>query len=725
MASSHTSSSVGVLLPLPLAGAYDYALPDGLDLPDGSFVRVPLGRREVIGVIWGAAGGEVAPGRLKAILGALEAPPLGRPLRDFIDWVAAYTLSPPGAVLRMAMSAPKALEPLPPRIAYTRGSKEPKPMTAARGRVLAAAAEGPPRSAMELARAAGVGPGVVRGLARAGALEAVETPAQVPFFEPDWRRPGPLLSTEQAAAAGGLSDQVAAAGYAVTLLDGVNGAGKTEVYFAAITAALEAGRQSLVLLPEIALGAQWLARFHDRFGVEPALWHSDLTAARRRHTWRAVAEGGAAVVVGARSALFLPFPDLGLIVVDEEHDASFKQEEGVIYHARDMAVARARFENAPIVLASATPSLETVTNADTGRYERYRLPDRHGAAGLAGIEAIDMRGLALPAGRWLSPALVEAVEQSLARNQQAMLFLNRRGYAPLTLCRACGHRLGCPHCATWLVEHRRPGDLQCHHCGFAMRRPEACPGCAAEDRFAACGPGVERLAEEAAAIFPAARLAVMASDTITSPAGAADLVRRMAEREVDILIGTQIMAKGHHFPMLTLVGVIDGDLGLSGGDLRAAERTYQLLHQVAGRAGRAEHPGRVLLQTYMPDHPVMAALIAGDRDRFLAQESDDRRARCLPPFGRLAALIVSGRDEAAVHRLARELAREAPRGGGIEVLGPAPAPLALLRNRYRYRLLLKAARGVRVQAPVRDWLARVKIPRSLRVQVDIDPYGFL
>ena len=597
-------------------------------------------------------------------------------------------------------------------------------MTAARARVLAAA-EGPPRPAVELARAAGVGPGVVRGLARAGALVAVETPAHAPFLAPDWRRPEPALSTEQAAAAEGLAAQVAAAEYDVVLLDGVNGAGKTEVYFAAIAAALEAGRQTLVLLPEIALGAQWLARFSDRFGVEPAQWHSDLTPFQRRRTWRAVAEGRASVVVGARSALFLPFPDLGLIVVDEEHDASFKQEEGVIYHARDMAVARARIESALIILASATPSLETVTNAETGRYKRFRLPDRHGAAGLAAIDAVDMRKVTLPATRWLSPTLIEAVNGTLAENEQAMLFLNRRGYAPLTLCRACGHRLGCPHCATWLVEHRRPGDLQCHHCGFTMQRLDACPVCRVEDRFAACGPGVERLAEEAAATFPTARLAVMASDTITSPAGAADLVRRMAAREVDILIGTQIMAKGHHFPLLTLVGVIDGDLGLSGGDLRASERTYQLLHQVAGRAGRAEHPGRVLLQTYMPDHPVMAALIAGDRDRFLAQETNDRQSRSLPPFGRLAALIVSGRDEGSVARLARDLARTAPRDQGIEVLGPAPAPHALLRDRYRYRLLLKAVREVRVQQPVRDWLDRVDIPRNLRVQVDIDPYGFL
>ncbi|MCH9020144.1 MAG: primosomal protein N' [Proteobacteria bacterium] len=511
----------------------------------------------------------------------------------------------------------------------------------------------------------------------------------------------------------------------MTVLDGVNGSGKTEVYFAAIAAALEAGRQALVLLPEIALSAQLLGRFAERFGAEPALWHSDLTRALRRRTWRAVATAEARVVVGARSALFLPFPELGLIVVDEEHDASYKQEVGVVYHARDMAVVRARLESAPVVLSSATPSLETTINAESDRYRLLRLPQRHGAAGMPAIEAVDMRRAGLPATRWLSPPLTQALAETLAAGEQAMLFLNRRGYAPLTLCRACGHRMGCPNCSAWLVEHRHGGRLQCHHCGYAARLPGACPSCRAEDRLAACGPGVERLAEEVAGAFPEARVAVMASDTMMGPNAAADLVRRVTAHGIDLLIGTQIMAKGHHFPLLTLVGVIDADLGLSGGDLRAAERTYQLLHQVAGRAGRADHPGRVLLQTYMPDHPVMEALIAGDRDRFLALEAADRRARAMPPFGRLAALIVSGPNEDSVRRAALALARAGPRSGGVEVLGPAPAPISLLRGRYRYRLLLKAPRATPVQRLLRGWLAGVALARNLRVQVDVDPYSFL
>ena len=720
-----TRRRVGVLLPLPLAGAYDYGLPDHLDAPPGSFVRVPLGKRELAGVVWGAASGDVDPAKLRDVRDVIDAPAMAPALRDFVDWVAGYTLAPPGAVLRMTMSVPEALSPPRPRVAYTAGHREPERMTAARAKVLAEARSGPPRGASELARAAGVGPSVVRGLANIGALDAVEAPAMAPFPLPDWRHGGPELSREQRKAANGLVAKVAEGAFDVALLDGVNGAGKTEVYFAAIARALKAGLQALVLLPEIALGAQWLERFTERFGVAPAAWHSELTAAQRRHAWRSVASGQARVVVGARSALFLPFPRLGIIIVDEEHDASFKQEDGVIYHARDMAVVRARIEHIPVVLSSATPALETMVNTETGRYHRFHLPERHGSAGLPEIEAVDMRRVELPATRWLSPRLFEAMADTLKRREQVMLFLNRRGYAPLTLCRACGHRLGCPNCTAWLVEHRHLGRLQCHHCGYTARLPEACPNCRAEGKFAACGPGVERLAEEVAAEFTAARLAVMTSDTITTPAGAADLVRRMAAREVDILIGTQIMAKGHHFPLLTLVGVIDGDLGLGGGDLRAAERTYQLLHQVAGRAGRAERPGRVMMQTYMPGHPVMEALVAGDRDSFFAQEADDRRARAMPPFGRLAALIVSGPHEPSVHGAARDLARAAPRRDGIEVLGPAPAPLAILRGRYRYRLLMKAPREAQIQPPLRAWLAAVKTPNNVRVQVDVEPYSFL
>ena len=717
---------VRVPLPLPLAGAYDYRVPDGLILKAGDFVRAPLGGRRVAGVVWEEGGRGVEEGRLKDVLARLEAPPMPPVSRHFVDWVAAYTLCPPGAVLRMVMSVPAALEPPRPTLAYA--VCDPLPvlrMTKARRRVLDILAEGPPRPAAELAREAGVGTSVVRGLADSGALMRVELPTGGTLTDPDGWWPGPALSPPQGVAAAALRARITEGGFAVTVLDGVPGSGKTEVYFEAVAEALQRGRQVLVLLPEIALTAQWLSRFRDRFGAPPVTWHSDLTPARRRLAWRAVAEGRARVVVGARSALFLPFPELGLIVVDEEHEAAYKQEDGVVYNARDMAVVRARLGEVPAVLVSATPSLETVVNVEGGRYTALRLPDRHAGAPLSEVKLIDMRGEDVPGGRWLSPALCEALTRTMADGEQAMLFLNRRGYAPLTLCRACGHRLQCPDCSTWLVEHRAARRLRCHHCGHAAPPPQSCPACGAEGRFAACGPGVERLAEELEARFPGVRHMIAASDTISGPRAAEDLVRRIEAHDVDVVVGTQIVAKGYHFPLLTLVGVVDADLGLAGGDLRAAERTYQLLYQVAGRAGRAERPGRVLLQTYMPENGVMRALASGSRRRFVEAEIAARKEARMPPFGRLVGLIVSSPDAEAADAAAQRLSRTAPRTGVVEVLGPAPAPLALLRGRHRRRLLLKAPREVAVQPLLRPWLAAQAAPRNVRIQVDIDPYSFL
>ncbi len=728
---------MSVLLPLPLAGAYDYLAPPELALRPGDVVRVPLGGREVVGVVWERrAGGPALPAeRLKRVRARCEVPAFDAVRRRFIEWVAGYTLAPAGAVLRMALSVPTALEPPRPVAAYRRaaeaGTRLPSiRLTPARRRVLAALEDGPARPLAEVSRAAGVSPSVVKGMAGAGVLETVALVRRAPFQAPASCRLGPRLSPAQAAAAAALGDKVRAAGFGVTLLDGVTGAGKTEVYLEAVAAALGRGRQVLVLLPEIALSAQWLERFAARFGVAPAVWHSELSAAERRATWRAVALGQARVVVGARSALFLPFAELGLIVVDEEHDAAFKQEDGVVYHARDMAVVRARLGEIPIVLVSATPSLETATNVSSGRYDRLHLPDRHGGAQLPAIELVDLRrdrpGRLPGLGQsWLSPSLRAALAETLGNGEQALLFLNRRGYAPLTLCRACGHRLQCPHCTAWLVEHRLAGALQCHHCGYHVALPRRCPSCQAEGALAACGPGVERLAEEVAALYPAARVALMASDTVTGPSAAAELLRAVAAREVDLLIGTQIVAKGHHFPLLTLVGVVDADLGLYGGDLRAAERTYQLLHQVAGRAGRAERSGRVLIQTAEPDHPVMRALASGARDAFIAAESEARARAAMPPFGRLAALILSSPDPGRLEQAARALARAAPRLGGVQVLGPAPAPLAVLRGRHRRRFLLKAGREVAVQKVLGAWLAAVRLPGKVRLHIDVDPYSFL
>ena len=738
MPEPHASSAeraarqVSVLLPLPLSGAYDYGIPSDWNLSPGDFVVAPLGNRKLAGVVWGAASGEVAATKLKHLAQHLGVTPLAAELRRFIDWVANYTLASPGAVLRMAMSVPDELDPPRPLSAFGLSASgraaladARSDLTPSRRRVLQAAAEGAAAPAADLARRAACGSGVVRACAAAGLLEAVDLPRRPQRTLPDHRWPGPDLSSAQDEAARSLAALLAEDRFSVTLLDGVTGSGKTEVYFAAIADCLRRGKQALVLLPEIALSAQWLRRFEARFGAPPLLWHSELGHAQRRDTWRDVADGKAPVVVGARSALFLPFPELGLIIVDEEQDLSYKQEDGVIYHARDMAVVRASLAKLPVVLVSATPSLETLVNVEQGRYRRLHLPSRFGDARLPEIRVIDMRRNPPERQRFLAPPLVTALAETLEAGEQAMLFLNRRGYAPLTLCRTCGHRLECPHCTAWLVEHRLLGQLQCHHCGHAEPLPPLCPHCGEAKSFVPCGPGIERLSEEMAARFPTARLGVMSSDTLTGPHAAQELIRAVETHAIDVLIGTQVVAKGHHFPLLTLVGVVDADLGLEGGDLRAAERTFQLLHQVAGRAGRAERPGVVYLQTWMPEHGVMAALMQDDRDRFFALEAEQRRTHGMPPFGRLAAVILSAPDDAVADSAARAFARTAPHLPGIEVLGPAPAPLRILRGRHRRRFLVKARRDVNLQAALREWLARVRVPSSVRVQVDIDPYSFL
>ncbi|OSQ39370.1 primosomal protein N' [Thalassospira mesophila] len=722
--------TVSVLPPLPLAGPYDYVVPDGLDIEPGDFVEIPLGRQTQRGVVWGDARGDVDPAKLREIYGVLPVPPMGAVARRFIDWVSAYTLSPQGAVLRMGMSVVDALDAPKPvfRFGLARGITESDHavrLTPARKRILGFLRDHPFMDQADILRESGTGPSVLKGLVDAGLVKREQMAPPSPFSPPDLTIGRPDLSPDQETAADFLCEKVEASRFSTILIDGVTGSGKTEVYFEAVRMALSLGRQVMVLLPEIALSAQWLQRFRDRFGVEPALWHSEVGQARRRETWRAVADGSAQLVVGARSALFLPYKNLGLIVVDEEHEHAFKQEEGVIYHARDMAVARGHLGGFPVMLASATPSLETLANVEAGRYERVVLGQRHGVAVLPSVEIVDIRVDKPERLRWITPTLKKRLIETFAAGEQAMLFLNRRGYAPLTLCRACGHRFQCPNCTAWLVEHRAWGKLQCHHCGYTAKIPDTCPACGAEEKLAPCGPGVERLYEEAIQTFPDLKIEVATSDNISGPKAAAALVDRVHNHEVDLLIGTQILAKGYHFPMLTLVGVIDADLGLAGGDLRAAERSYQLLTQVAGRAGRGERPGTVLLQTADPTNRVIKAIAAGDRDAFDQVELSERMKYGMPPHGRLAALIVSGKKENEVDEAAWRIGRAAPRGDGIVVLGPAPAPLSLLRGRFRRRFLLRTDKSVKVQAVIQEWLARVKTPGSVRVQIDIDPYSFM
>ena len=733
---------VDVLAPVAVDTAYSYRAPSGAKLEPGAFVHMPLGARTATGVVWAARGS--GGDNLKPIAEVLDWPPLRAPLRDLIDWTARWTLAPRGMLLRMAIRAGEVGEPPARKFGLVATGKAPTRMTEARGRVLAALAEASvPTPKAVLAARAGSSTSVIDGLVADGALAAVALARESGVARLDAYFHPTQLNTDQRAAADDLIHLVSDRVFSTTLLEGVTGSGKTEVYFEAVAEALRQGRQALVLLPEIALTAQFLDRFAARFGARPAEWHSGLTERQRERIWTAVASGEAPVIVGARSALFLPFADLGLIVVDEEHEGAYKQEEGVIYNARDMAVVRARFEKAPIVLASATPAIETRFNAASGRYRWLRLPSRFGAARLPDIALVDLKREGPPRGRWLSPRAIACVEEARGRDEQAMLFLNRRGYAPLTLCRTCGHRFECPNCAAWLVEHRFRAALVCHHCGHVESRPKLCPQCREAETLTACGPGVERLAEEAEALFPGIRTLVLSSDM---PGGIETLRAQLdaaARGAYDLIIGTQLVAKGHNFPFLTFVCVVDADVGLANADPRAAERTFQLLRQATGRAGRGDKLGHALLQTWQPEHPVIAALISGDAEQFYREETEQRRLGGLPPFGRLAAIIVSAEDRGAAEAHARALARAAhhlpaaknwrvaplggqPQDNEIVLLGPAEAPIAVLRKRHRFRLAAKAPRSADLQGFLRAMLAAAPEPHGgVRVAVDVDPQSFL
>ncbi len=658
-----------ILLPTVFDQAFDYLAPDGVSVSVGDVVSVPFGKQELLGVVWGVGKAEIPAGKIKNIIkNHGEFPALSENFRKFIEWAAWYNCAAKGAMLKMVLPVDEIEK---------------------KGRV------------------------------------HLETSIDVSKINL-----APLSEIQQTAA-----DTIAAKlgeGFSVTLLDGVTGSGKTEVYFDAIARVLHTPhstlhtQQILILLPEIGLSVQWLERFEKRFGFAPVVWHSGVTPAKKRASWQAISRGEARVVVGARSALFLPYKNLSLIVVDEEHDASFKQEDGVSYHARDMAVARARFEKFPIVLVSATPSLESYHNARQGKYNEISLPIRHAEAVMPDITLIDMRREKLTAQEFISGVLREKLANAVAAGHQAMLFLNRRGYAPLMLCRKCGHRFQCPDCSAWLVTHRSKPRLECHHCGYNIPVPKDCPACAAEDTLHPCGPGVERLLEEVKNFLPEARVAVMASDSMGSYADMSETIQAMTDKQVDILIGTQMIAKGHHFADLAVVGVVDADLGLAGGDLRASERTYQLLHQLSGRAGRETVRGSVFLQSFLPDHPVIKALVSGDREAFLAAEITARENAAMPPFSRLAAIIVEGEKEDDVVKTANLLASTLnTQHSTLHLYGPAPAPLFMLRGKFRYRLLVKASRNTNLPDLMKNWVGSVKPPSGTRIKIDIDPQSFM
>ena len=718
--------SVGVLTTEPVSRLFDYLAPAG-GVNVGDLVKVPLGPRRVLGVVWGKGTG-FDRAKLRPISTVSDAPPMTPDMLDFLTKVADYNVAPLSQVLKLATRAPGLLDPPAKRKLISLTERPPSRMTPARQRVIdfLKSEGGRPFAPPELAQFAGVSAGVVTGLIKQGALLVQDAPRDPPYPRLDSLHKGKALSEQQAEAALSLRAAVKSRTYNTTLLKGVTGSGKTEVYLEAVAEVLAQGRQGLVLLPEIALTVDFLERLQARFGARPAEWHSGATMSERRRCWRAVASGDAQLVVGARSALFLPFQDLGLIVVDEEHDGSYKQEEGVYYHARDMAVLRASITRASVVLATATPSLETWANAEAGKYTRLDLPERFGTANLPEMAAIDMRTEPMQANQWISPTLREEMRKSYAEGTQSLLFLNRRGFAPLTLCRACGEQVGCDSCDARMVEHKFQNRLICHQCGAWKPIPETCPSCEVTGKMAALGPGVERIAEEVAEVFPEARVEILSSDLSDSARGLKERIEAIAAGEADIIIGTQMVAKGHNFPHLTLVGVIDADLGLQGGDLRAAEKSFQLIRQVAGRAGRAEKPGRALLQSFQPAHPVIESILSGDEEAFWQAEAKARLEANMPPYGRLAAVIVSSPKQDQAFEVATHLARNAQPllAIGAQIFGPAAAPIAKIRDRYRVRLLIKTTKAAPLQKALRQWVKPVNKPANLRIAIDIDPQTF-
>ena len=720
---------IGVLLPLPFNEPFDYKIEGEAVL--GELVRVPFGREVHVGVVWKKGkSSNLDESKIKPIMERINFPPLSAELRKFIEFVSGYNMAFAGQVLKMVLSVRQVFDDPKMTVLYELSGKtlaEAKLKNSdARWRVINFL-KFAPFNRQDIAAGAGVGQSVIKAMIDAGVLRPVLIEDKKEFEKPNAAYKKVNLTDEQKEAAVQLVGEIGN-GFNVTLLDGVTGSGKTEVYFEAVARALELGQQVLILVPVIGLTRQWLGRFERRFGVKPAKWHSALGNRERIDTWKAVIEGRAKVLVGARSALFLPYQNLGLIVVDERQDQKFKQEEAVNYHGRVMAIVRAKYEQIPIILSTATPDLETVVNVEEGKYDIVELKSRFAAAVLPEIKIIDLKQDKPVRGSWgvswLAPTLANALKENLERQEQSMLFLNRRGYAPLVICRDCGHRIQCPNCTAWLTEHRRVGNLVCHHCGYVTPIPKECPECHSETGLTACGPGVERVAEEVKFRFPTARVKILSSDITTNFAEVSQVIHEMEEGNVDILIGTQILAKGHHFPSLTLVGIVDADLGLMGSDLRASERTFQLLSQVAGRAGRGEKKGTVYLQTLYPENAVLQALVENYREMFLGLEKKTRRLLKIPPFGKLAAVIVSGPNQEETEKTALWLGQTAPNNEFVSTLGPAPAPIFMLRNKFRYRLLLKTAKNIRIQDVLRDWLKRIKIPGRVRVEVDIDPYSF-
>lgn len=721
----------GILLPLPFDDVFDYSSEENLSI--GQMVVVNFGREELVGVVWKIGkSSDIDIKKIKKIVSLVDLPKLSSSMISFIKKTAEYNMAKLGLVLKMVLGQKSNQMPKQKVNLYGLQIKNENlqgiRITEARKAIFKYLENGIEAEKEDIIEATGVSENIINAMIKNGFLYKKEILVNEEAKEQIVNLSKQVSLTDEQQNAADILVRKVDNGYSATLLDGVTGSGKTEVYFEAVSETLAKGKQVLVLVPEISLTSQWLKRFENRFGVVPFIWHSEISLKEKAKTWKAITLGKAKVIVGARSALFLPFSNLGIIVVDESHDHSFKQESLVTYQGRDMAILKAHLEKIPVILSTATPDLETVVNVEEGKYDCVKLRKRYAKAVLPEVKIIDLKKDKPQKGTWgvsfIAPTLIEELKKNLEKGEQSMLFLNRRGYAPLMICRDCGFRIQCPHCTAWLAEHRITGELICHHCGYKRYTPKRCPDCSSEDGLTACGPGVERIAEEVKNRFPTARTAILSSDITTNYKAISEVIQKIANKEIDIIIGTQILAKGHNFPDLTLVGVIDADLGLMGSDLRASEQTFQLLAQVSGRAGRGEKKGIVYLQTLYPDNLVLQAVLEHNREKFIEIEKNSRQLLHMPPYGKLCAIIISSQSQQAAEAAAYYLGKVAPNTDFIETLGPAPAPMHLLRGKYRYRLLLKTAKHINIQEIIKKWIAMVNIKSNVRVDIDINPYSF-
>lgn len=715
-----------IAVPCPLYRVFDYLPPAGVDaaaLQPGLRVRVPFGRQRVIGVLLEtAAHSELPAAKLRRVDSLLDDTPLiGADLLQLARWAAAYYQHPPGEVmehlfpglLRRGRAAPTRDEYYWRLTAAGRtlaaDALQRAPRQQAVWSALHAAPDGLPAAQLPASAA-------LRALLAKGLVERFAQAATPPSRA---AMPGPALNDAQQAAVQAVTGQLDS--FHAVLLDGVTGSGKTEVYLACAAAALAAGRQVLVLVPEIGLTPQLLARFESRLGVPVAAYHSALSEGERHAAWRAAQQGTARVLLGTRSAVWTPLPALGLIVVDEEHDPSYKQQDGFRYSARDLAVLRAQRGSLPVLLGSATPALETLHNVMLRRYRQVHLPERAGGAAHPALHLLDIRGQPLRGG--LGAVLESAIGRHLDAGGQVLLYLNRRGFAPLLMCHACGHSLQCARCDARLTYHRTAGRLRCHHCGAERAVPQQCPACGSL-ALQVLGKGTERLEDALTERFAGIGLARIDRDTTRARGALGKLLAEVHSGAAQLLVGTQMLAKGHDFPNLTLVGVVDADQGLFSTDFRAAERLVQTILQVAGRAGRADKPGEVLIQTHHPEHPVLRQLLAGDYAACAASLLAERHAAGLPPYQHLALLRAEAVQRAPALAFLEAAAAQAGQPAGVSFAGPAPAPMERRAGRYRAQLLLSSASRAELQAFLAGWvpaLAELPGTRRVRWSIDVDP----